>query len=271
LFRCLAILVAVTYRRFRPARLRLVEENLLPVFAGDRTAARTAARRLLINFAVKITDLLRQEGGATVRFTPSRLSGYEHLQTALDRRRGVLLVTPHLGNWEFGGCFLAQNGVPLLVLTQAEPGPGFTELRQQARARLGVETLVVGQDAFAFVEVIKRLQAGATVALLVDRPSPGTSVKVELFGCPFRGSIAPAELARASGCALVPVYVVADDSGYAACVLPEISYDRQALGDRAARQQLTEEILRGFQPAIRQHADQWYHFVPLWNGSAFGH
>jgi lauroyl/myristoyl acyltransferase len=155
-------------------------------------------------------------------------------------------------------------------LTQAEPGQGFTELRQQARTRLGVETLVVGQNAFAFIEVIKRLQAGATVALLVDRPPPGTAVEVELFGCPFQASIAPAELARASGCALLPVYVVADRWGYAACILPEIPYDRQELGDRTARRQLTEEILRGFQPAIHQYADQWYHFVPLWNGGAAG-
>ena len=37
-----------------------------------------------------------------------------------------------------------------------------------------------------------------------------------------------------------------------------------AIGDRAARIRLTEEILRAFEPAIRQHAEQWYHFVPVW-------
>ena len=42
--------------------------------------------------------------------------------------------------------------------------------------RRGVETLVVGTDAFAFMEIIKRLQTGATVALLVDRPPAATAV-----------------------------------------------------------------------------------------------
>jgi predicted exporter/lauroyl/myristoyl acyltransferase len=261
----LARTAAWAYRVFRPERVCILEANLRPVLAGDEAAARRAARRLLANFAVKVTDLLRHESGTTQGIAVSRWSGYEILQAALARGRGVLLVTPHLGNWEFGGCLLAQQGVRLLVLTQPEPGRGFTELRQQARARWGIETLVIGQDAFAFVEVIQRLQAGAVVALLVDRPPPNSAVAVELFGRPFQASIAPAELARASGCALVPVYVVAEGAAHAAHVLPEIAYDRRAIGDREGRRKLAGEILRAFEPVIRQHADQWYHFVPVWN------
>ena len=262
--RWLGFFVGLAYRLFRPARFRVIEENLLPVFAGDRRQARSASRRLLANFAVKIIELLRHESGASTEIALSRWSGYEIFAEALARRQGVLLVTPHLGNWETGGFLLAQRGVRLLVLTQAEPGRGFTELRQQARARWGIETLVIGQDAFAFVEVIKRLQDGAIVALLMDRPPPASAVTVEFFGHPFQASIAPAELARVAGCALVPVYIVADGKGYAAHVLPEIAYDRPALGDREARRRLTAEIMRVFGPAIRQHADQWYHFVPVW-------
>jgi len=255
---------AQCYRVLRPERFRILEENLLPVLHGDRPAARRAARASLANFAVKITDLLRHEGGSATTVELTRWSGYEIFATALARGQGVLLVTPHLGNWELGGVLLAQKGVRLLVLTQAEPGRGFTEMRQQARARWGIETLVVGQDAFAFVEIIKRLHAGATVALLVDRPPPNSGVDAELFGQPFRASIAPAELARAAGCAVVPVYVVAEGRGYAAHVLPELTYDRRALGDREARRRFAGEILRAFEPVIREHPDQWYHFVPMW-------
>ena len=75
---------------------------------------------------------------------------------------------------------------------------------------------------------------------------------------------AAAELARASGCALLGVTVVRQAGGYAAQILPEFHYDRSALGNREARRELTQTILRGFEPAIRQHPDQWFHFVPLW-------
>jgi lauroyl/myristoyl acyltransferase len=47
-------------------------------------------------------------------------------------------------------------------------------------------------------------------------------------------------------------------------MLPEVSYDRAALRDRAARQQLTQQIMQRFEPVILENLDQWYHFVPVW-------
>ena len=47
-------------------------------------------------------------------------------------------------------------------------------------------------------------------------------------------------------------------------LLAEFEYDRQSLGNRERRGQLTQQIMRAFEPEIRQHADQWFHFVPIW-------
>jgi len=255
---------AAIYWFFARRRRDVVEGNLLPPMNGDRLAARRAAQKLVSNFAVKVVDLWQYEGGAPMNRLVKSWRGWEIIETAQARGRGVLFVTPHLGNWELGGAFLVQRGCKLLVLTQAEPDEELTAVREAARARLGVDTLVVGQDAFAFVEVIKRLQAGENVALLVDRPPPATAVNVELFGRPFPASIAAAELARASGCAIVPVVIVRQADGYSAQVLPEITYERSQIGSREGRIRLTQEILRAFEPIIRQHVEQWYHFVPVW-------
>jgi predicted RND superfamily exporter protein/predicted LPLAT superfamily acyltransferase len=247
-----------------PGRRAAVTQNLLPVFGGDRVAAERAAWKLFDEFARKLADLWRYEAGAPVndRFGP--MTGLEHIEAARAGGRGVLLVTPHLGNWEFGAPLLAARGVPLLVITLAEPGRGLTELRQVSRARRGIETLVIGADPFAFVEIIQRLDAGAVVALLIDRPVAAGAVEVTLFDRPFRASIAAAELARASGCAVVPAVVLRGDGGYVAQAQPALAYDRRALGDRAARIAFTQEILRAFEPLIRQHPEQWFHFVPVW-------
>ncbi len=260
----LARIGAAVYRQLHRDRREIAVENLLPVVAGDRAQAEHLARRLFAQFACKLADLWRFEAGLDVAGQFCELSGWEMFETAQARGRGVLLVTPHLGNWELGGPLLSARGVRLLVITQAEPGDGFTELRQASRARWGIETLVIGRDAFAFVEVIKRLQEGATVAILVDRPPVPSGVTVELFGRPFKASIAAAELARATGCAVLGVSLPRTPRGYAAHVLPEFAYDRETLGSRAGRIAFTQEILRAFEPIIREHADQWYHFVPVW-------
>ncbi len=260
----IAIFSAAIYWRLAAHRREVVIQNLLPVLNNDQVAATRAARELFTEFMLKVADLLRYESGVAAGHWTGDWSGWEHFTAAQARGKGVLFVVPHLGNWELGGAFLIRHGYKLLVLTQPEPDQKLTELRQASRARWGVETLVVGEDAFAFVEIIKRLQAGATVAMLVDRPPAPTAVTVDLFGRPFPASIAAAELARASGCAIVPGYIVRRPDGYLARILPEIPYDRAAIGNRAARLQLTQEILRAFEPAIRQHLTQWFHFVPIW-------
>lgn len=245
-------------------RRAVVIQNLTPALGHDSAKLRPKARALFGQFARKVVDLWRYEAGLEIADLFGRATGWEHFLAAQAQDRGVLLLTPHLGNWEFGGPMLTERGVSLQVLTLAEPGKRFTELRQASRARWQIETLVVGSDPLAFVEIIKRLEGGAAVALLVDRPPPASAVTVELFGHPFAASIAAAELARASGCALLPVYIPWETDGYAAHMLPAIPYERAALRDRAARQQLTQRIVSTFEPIIREHLDQWYHFVPVW-------
>ena len=258
------LVLAELYYRLRPDRREVVVENVLPVLAGDRVAAAKAAHRLHRRFAMKLVDLWRSESGVPVRNWLVNPPELEIIRAAQKRGQGVLFITLHLGNWEHGGLLLTQLGIQLTVLTLAEPDDGLTELRTELRRRCGVETLVIGQDGFAFLEVIKRLQAGAALAISLDRPPVRGAVPIRFFGQPFGASLAAAELARASGCALVGVTIVRRPEGYAVKVLPEFTYDRRALGNREARRELTEQILRAFEPEIRKDVDQWYQFVPIW-------
>jgi len=261
-----SVIVAEFYFLFQRQRREVVVQNFLPAFDGDRSAAEKAAHRLHRKFALKLVDLWRVEGGVPVQNWLTNPGELEIIRTAQQRGCGILFITLHLGNWEHGGLLLNQFGIPLTILSQAEPDDGLTDLRIASRRRFGVETLIIGQDSFAFVEVIKRLQAGAALAISLDRPPAKGGVPVELFGHPFEAPLAAAELARASGCALIGVTIVRRRAGYAVKVLPEFAYDRRALGDREVRRELTWQILRAFEPQIRQDIDQWYQFVPIWPG-----
>ncbi len=260
----IAAAIVALYSRLCAGRRETVVQNLLPAVGGDRARAEMVTTQLFRQFAGKIVDLWRFEAGISMDNAFGAMTGWDHFLAAQKSGRGVLLVTPHLGNWEFGAPLLTRHGYKLNVITLVEPGHGLTELRQAARARWGIETLVIGRDPFAFVEIIRRLEAGATVALLIDRPPKTSGVEVDLFGHKFVASIAAAELARATNCILLPVYLPQINGSYAAHILPPVEYERPTLRDRGARQKLTQRLVDAFQPAIREHLDQWYHFVPVW-------
>jgi len=262
--RRLCIVVAELHSRTHSARRDVVTQNLLSPCNGDRQAAERTARRLYHNFGVKLADLWKVESGAPSLNWLTKPGECEIISAAAKRGKGVLLITAHLGNWEHGGILLAELGLKLTVLTRAEPASRLTNIRKASRSRWGIDTLIIGDDMFAFVEVIKRLESGAVLAIAMDRPPERGAAEVKLFGKPFHAPLIAAELARASGCALVGVAIVRQPEGYAVRVLPEIIYDRRVLGQREARRELTQQILRVFEPQIRNYLDQWYQFVPIW-------
>ena len=260
-----AMFLAELYLWSQPRRVEVVLKNFLPVFKGDCFATEEAVCAAHRNFAAKLIDLWRVEGGEEVKNWLTNHEELEIIHAARKRGHGALFITLHLGNWEHGGLLLKQLGIPLTILSLAEPDDGLTDLRNAARARYGVDTLIIGEGDFAFVEVIKRLQAGTDLALSLDRPPErGVGVPVEFFGHAFEASLAAAELARASGCALIGVTIVRRPDGFAVKVLPEFVYDRKALGSREARAALTQQILRAFEPEIRNNIEQWYQFTPIW-------
>jgi predicted RND superfamily exporter protein len=259
-----AVIVAEMYCLLQRQRCEIVVQNFLPVFAGDRATAEKAAHQLHRKFASKMVDLWRVESGVPVKNWLTNPDELDIIRAARQRGHGTLFITLHLGNWEHGGLLLTQLGIRLTILTQAEPDDSLTDLRIESRRRCGVETLVIGRDNFAFVEVIQQLQAGADLAISLDRPPEHGGVPIEFFGQPFEASLAAAELARASGCALIGVTIVRRPDGYAVKVLPEFTYDRKTLGNREGRRELTQQILRAFEPEIRKDMDQWYQFTPIW-------
>jgi lauroyl/myristoyl acyltransferase len=260
----LAVHGAQAYWAGCQARRRIVFENLLPVVNGDRLAARIATRDLFAQFGLKLADLWRYESGMSVYNLFHSLTGWEHFEAAHAQGRGVLFLTIHLGNWEFGAPLLTQRGIRLQVITLEEPAAQFTEFRERARQRWGIETLALGNDPFGAVEVIRRLEANQSIALLMDRPPGATAAPVTLFGKQFAASLSAAEFARATGCVLLPVYLPRTSRGYAAQILPPIDYDRREINTREKRLELTQKIMQTFEPAIRLYVNQWFHFVPIW-------
>ena len=257
----LARLAAGLYGRCNPARMEVLCDNLRPALKGGDDPS-IAAKRLLENFCLKLSHLWDYESGRSLErylLPPDGASPLSFSPSA-----GTLIVTVHLGNWEFGAPYLVQHGIEPYVITLEEPDPRLTRLRQRARGGRRVHTLVIGNDPFSFLEVIKKLQEGKVVALLMDRPPKGSSTRVELFGKAFHASVAAAELARATGCDIVPVVMPFTAGRYRPRILQKIIYDRPSLRSKETRDALTQQIISVFEPAIAEYIEQWYHFIPIW-------
>lgn len=199
-----------------------------------------------------------------IRGAITHWEGMENLQAARDLGRGIVLVTAHLGNWELGALVLATDRIPMTIVTAEEPSTDLTAWRKKYRERLGIRTVTVGADRFAFVDMMAALRRGECLAMLVDRPQPGSGSPVQLFGLPTEFSSGPALLHHHTGAAVVPAYVVQTGStGYRAFIESaiEMSTASDAAGAVATN---TQKIADRFGAVIRQYPEQWFNYVPIW-------
>ena len=208
-------------------------------------------------------DLLRMpHQDSKARLDLVTYEGLEHLDRARrGGKRGVVVLTAHLSNWEMLGATLADLGYPVLVQAREVFDDRTDRLIRRWRDGWGATTVRRSEGLFP---VVRELRRGGMVGSLVDQDIGGPSVYVPFFGLPARTTIAPFQLARRTGSALVPMFIArTPDDRYVAWALPEIEQDDSVpAGPDLVRQ--VGEWHEGLEEALRKYPEQWVWFHKRW-------
>jgi lauroyl/myristoyl acyltransferase len=245
-----------------PRRVDVVHGNLRLL---DPALPRRRARRVYAEFGKTLADYfyLGTRPVAEATKIVSRVVGHELLDDLRKEGRGALVVTAHFGLFELGGLMLTQSGLRAAALTFPEPSPALTAWRAAFRKRWDVDTIEMGADSFAFVEIAARLRRGEFIATLIDRPRPGGDVPVRWPGGESRVSTGLLLLAAHGGWPVVPALMARQKDGtYHSQVFAPIE-----IADRGSREETlryySQRLADLFLPVLREHPEQWYQFVPL--------
>jgi lauroyl/myristoyl acyltransferase len=188
---------------------RAVEDNVALVRPGDppRTRRRIA-RRLYFSYLRGVADFWRSAAFYDPDLILPPEGGMEDL-----RAGGHILLSSHVGNWELGGLFLKSQGVPFVVIAQPEEDPYVERKRQEARARFGIDTLLIDAGENILFKVRERLEGGDNVVLLADRAFRRDHVPVTLFGERAAFLRTPFLLSRWTDRPIVPMFFMAEADG----------------------------------------------------------
>lgn len=130
------------------------------------------------------TALLGSLGKQGLTRLVDTVEGWEMLEQALARGKGVVLVTGHFGNWELGGAYIAAQGVPLDAIGRGMANPLFDAYLTSAREEMGI---TVVHDSDAVRRTPRSLRAGRAVGFVADQGVLGlASTFVPFFGRPAK-------------------------------------------------------------------------------------
>ena len=194
--------------------------------------------------------------------------GLENLDAALSMGKGVILVTPHFGNWELGGIILSLKRYSLNVVTLKDENQTINNFRERIRKKNNITSIYVADDSIhTAINIITALKNNETVAMLGDRDGSSKTVEVNFFGRKIKFPSGVAYVALASGAAVVPVFVVLRKSGKYQGIIekPLLSSQYKESSRSEAVNKVAQDIACVFEQYIREYPDQWFNFYPFWS------
>ena len=247
------------------ARRRMIARHLQRVHGGvlDDRALRLEVKRAFDSYARYWMEVFRL-GTYSPAYIRSHMTdeGMEHVDEALAQGKGVIIAITHLGNWDFGGAWLAMRGTPLLAVAEDLQPLELFEWFARVRRDVGIEIVRLGPEAGT--AVLRALKANQIALLMCDRDVAGGGVEVELFGERTTLPGGPATLALRTGAPLLPAAVYFEgEAGHHALVRPPVSLERMGrMRDDVAR--VTQSLAWEIELLVRKAPEQWHIFQPNW-------
>jgi KDO2-lipid IV(A) lauroyltransferase len=246
---------------------RRAEEHLLLAFAERfSTRERRAIVRAMLRHQARalreVAHYRRADAAYVGRMVEPETGFAERVRELLARGRGLIVVTPHYGNFELIPAwfkhFLGAHGG---VVGKRHVNPWFDAEMVAMRARHGIETIYQDESPR---KLLRLLDSGGVIGILPDQDIvrlPG--IFVDFFGRPAWTATGPAHLGLLAGSPLLPVFLEWRGERYelrsGEPIVPERGGSRE---DEIRR--ITTAWTRAFEAAIAEHPDHWTWFHQRW-------
>ena len=187
---------------------KAIFHNLSLILDKDKknSGMRKTARDSYYNFSRYLREFFWLPGLDRKKFlslvTPV---GVENLDYALSKGKGVILLSIHFGNWEWGGIGVALSGYKVNFLVRKHQNRWISELYYRIREKMGVRVLFLEE----LRKAIKTLKRNEILAVLADE-NVGEGVEVDFFKHKVGLPAGPFKLAWRTGAIIAPAFIVRD-------------------------------------------------------------
>lgn len=265
--RTLAKAIGAFLYTFIPIRKELTLAQLRQSFPGaSEEEIQRWGKGSYINLLTTIFELMW-----TPRFTDEVMKRTLHvphpevITGALERGKGLILMSGHFGNWEWLSIGTAALlGMQFHVIVHPMQNPRVDMLVEGYRSSKGNPAVPMG---LAVRDIITTLHSNGTVAMLADQSAPKESQFVDFMGRPAATFEGPAVFALKTGAPIVIGFSMRRPDGNYDVVLEEV--ETADLTGGATQEniiELTQRHVRALEEKIRERPDLW-----LWQHKRWKH
>lgn len=223
-------------------------------------SADAIGRRFFIHFGRFLAEVITLHFGRGRKMLAEiEFRGVDHYRQACDKKKGIIFVTAHSGNWEAAALAFGLRFAPMTIVVRHQRSPALTEMLARLRGRYGNETILKDGAARKVFSTIRR---DGIVAILADIAVPKREgVLTDFFDRPAWTTPMPAVVAQKTGCALLPGFIHREGEKLIVDLYPPLA--------SAGRdtQSVTEELSRHIEEHIARYPDEWFWLYHRWKGA----
>lgn len=241
-----------------------LRDNLRHVMRGSTQEQSDAvAKNILRNHLKNYYDFFRSP-----RLTKDdiakivQVNGFENLENARARGKGVVFITAHFGNLDIVGQTFAIRGYKVTTPAEHVKPEILYQRIVTTRAAKGLTIIPVDGPLLSLVRALKKNEI---VGLAADLDVTKSGIVVNFFDAPARLPDGHVQLALRTGAALLPAFSMRlPNNTFAAFAEPAIELNSTGNFDADVRAGV-EQVTHVLEKWIGQHPEQWVMFHRIWS------
>jgi KDO2-lipid IV(A) lauroyltransferase len=249
--------VDVPHRRIVLRNLQFIH----PEWSADQT--RSLSISIFQHFGITTLEMVQMYFlGPQELLKNIQVEGQQYLIDAYSRRKGAVLVSAHLGNWEMswqvGPCYFQQR---ITGVAKKLRNALLDRIVHDLRTRFGNRIIY---KKGALPDLLQTLRRGEMVGMLMDISRRFESVEVKFFGRRATATPAAALLALRCKCPVIPAFGHRDSEGKLIVrIEPPVEITRTN-NLRSDLQTNTQRITDRVEKAILKNPEQWFWALKRW-------
>ena len=191
-----------------------------------------------------------------------RMAGRFELEGAVEDGKGVVVVLPHLGNWEMAGAAVWHMDLEVVAVAEDLANSHIRDWFSRMRGLTGIKVVFAHKGLLGELE--RKLSSRTAVCLPSDRDLSGRGIPVQFFGEETTLPAGPLLLGIRSGRPVIPVAVYFEKkSRYRAALKPPLDIPRE--GSLSERLRKGAQLMAcAFEDLIKAAPEQWHLLQPNW-------
>lgn len=251
------------YRFIKKQRERAIRQ-MMAGLSISREEAKKLVKASFVNLATNVFEILYMPRLNEKNFHEYiEIEHLERMKAALAEGHGVVVLTGHVGTWEWLSAAFTLSGLPVTAIAKPQPNEQYTRVLNDLRATIHVE--IFSRGTSELLAAARALKQGKILGFLADQDAGPGGAFIDFLGRPASTPMGPAVFARKFNAPVLPTFILRKKDGRHRVVIGEaLRYEDHGDTDRDLYD-FTVKMTRILERVVRENPTQWLWFQKRWN------